>query len=69
MRPARRKLTDAECEFLDRYLSDDRVVGVRFGESLVEVEVVRTGGTADLPHAFDGKPVVVRDFPADAAPA
>ena len=58
-----RKLTDAEREFLDRYLSDDRVVGVRFAESTVSVQVVRNRGTVDLPETLDGRPVVVRDFP------
>jgi hypothetical protein len=65
----RRKLTDAEREFLDRYLSDDRVVGVRFGESTVSVQVVRDRGTVDLPETFGGRPVVVRDFPETPDPA
>jgi hypothetical protein len=60
----RRKMTDAEYEFLDRYLTDERVVGVRFGESMVEVQVVRNRGKLDLPKTFGDRPVVVRDFPA-----
>jgi hypothetical protein len=67
--PPRRKLTDAEREFLDRYLSDDRVVGVRFGELMVSVQVVRDRGKVDLPEMFGGRPVVVRDFPETPDPA
>lgn len=52
-----------------RYLSDDRVVGVRFGEATVSVQVVRDRGTVDLPKTFGGRPVVVRDFPETPDPA
>lgn len=58
-----------EREFLDRYLGDDRVVGVRFGESAVEVQVVRNRGKLNLPETFGGRPVVVRDFPETPDPA
>jgi hypothetical protein len=68
-RTSLRKLTDAEVEFLNRYLTDDRVVGVRFAESTVEVQVVRNRGEVDLPDAFGGRPVVVRDFPETPDPA
>lgn len=68
-RPTFPKLTDAEHEFLDRAMSDDRVVGVRFGESVIEVQVVRHRGKVDLPETFDGRPVSVRSFPDDPDPA
>jgi hypothetical protein len=62
-------MTDAEHEFLDRCMADDRVVGVRFGESIIEVQVVRNRGKVDLPEAFGGRPVVVQDFPEEPDPA
>ncbi len=62
-------MTDAEREFLDRYLTDDRVVGVRFAASMIEVQVIRNRGEVDLPEAFGGTPVVVRDFPETPDPA
>jgi hypothetical protein len=71
--PRSRELTDDEREFLDRYLTDDRVVGVLFGEAMVEVQVARNRGKVDLPETFGRRPVVVRNFPetldgeADAA--
>jgi hypothetical protein len=62
-------MTDAEREFLDLYMTDDRVVGVRFAESTIEVQVVRNRGEVDLPEAFSGRPVVVQDFPEISDPA
>jgi hypothetical protein len=69
VRPTFRKLTDAEREFLDRAMADDRVVGVRFGESVIDVQVVRHRGKVDLPETFDGRPVTVQDFPNTPDPA
>jgi hypothetical protein len=63
------KLTDDELEFLDRYMTDERVVGVRFAAAAVEVQVVRNRGEVDLPEAWGGKPVIVRDFPEGPDPA
>lgn len=68
--PPRRKLTEAELEFLDRYLTKDDIVGVRFGGTTVDVQVVSSRcRKLDLPDTFGGKPVVVRDFPETADPA
>jgi hypothetical protein len=51
-------------EFLDRYMADDpRVVGVRFGPTTIEVAVTDRATMHDLPAAFDGVPVVLRDWP------
>jgi hypothetical protein len=50
-------------------MADDRVVGVRFGTSTIEVQVVRNRGKVDLPKAFGGRPVVVQDFPEEPDPA
>jgi hypothetical protein len=51
-------------EFLDRYMADDRrVVGVRFGPTTIEVQVTDRSAMNDLPAAFHGVPVVLRDFP------
>lgn len=68
--PPRRKLSEAELEFLDRYLAKDDIVGVRFREMTVEVQVVRgRRGHVDLPDSFGGKPIVVQDFPETPDPA
>jgi hypothetical protein len=68
--PSRRKLSEAELEFLDRYLTKDDIVGVRFGEMTVEVQVVRSRrGNVDLPDSLGGKPIVVQDFPETPDPA
>jgi hypothetical protein len=50
-------------------MADERVVGVRFAESLIEVQVVRDRGAVELPRAFDGRPVEVRGFPEALDPA
>ncbi len=61
-------MSDLEREFLDRYAADDRVVGVRFGQAMIEVQVTDSSAVS-LPETFHGRPVVLRSFPGEGSPA
>jgi len=46
--------------FLDRFMDDDdRIIGVGFGPTAIDVEIVDATVADDLPAAFHGVPVVL----------
>ncbi len=57
-------LSDIQREFVQRYMDDDRVIGLRIreieGRMALDVEV-RDCDAVDLPDTFQGLPVIVRE--------
>lgn len=57
-------LSDIQREFVQRYMDDDRVIGVRIreieGRMTLDVQV-RDYDAVDLPDTFQGLPVRVRE--------
>ncbi len=57
-------LSDIQREFVQRYMDDDRIIGVRIreieGRMALDVEV-RDCDAVDLPSTFQGLPVVRRE--------